>query len=529
MVSSLIKITKKSIYLLLFCILLYLLSRYIIVGFGANSSYTPPKLYANLLGVWNFRFSILLFAVFLSFFICSKISFWLFVFPICVLSALYSPIASVYGAPDYQAFISFLATDFSEATEFLSLVPFKEYKRSFLILMLAFLSYFLARKLSIKPWRNKTYVLIAVALLILAVEPTQFIRKITDANKEAQAQLKELNKFATTTSWHKSYFDGAPKDYILIIGESARKDYFHSYGYPVSNTPFLDRNYSVMVDGMKAGGTYTIGSLTNMLTLPDKIKWQPKYDRTLIDLAKSAGIRTYWISSQGMVGKWDTPVSAIGKKADVVVFLNKGDYSTKNISDYALLKPFRRALKNPTTQSRLIVLHTIGSHPDACNRTIDFKNSYRVKDKNYEYLACYVSSIKKTDDFIGRVYEILRREEKRTGRPFSIIYFSDHGQVHRVDNGKILLNNNVTSKFHYDIPLIKIDSDSKGSVILSSEKSGLNFTEGLANWMGIRNSDIPSYDLFDGKSDPQDFGLKAKIESIKTPMDRAIDLSPYID
>lgn len=120
----------------------------------------------------------MLFAVFLSFFICSKISFWLFVFPICVFSALYSPIAAVYGAPDYQSFISFLATDFSETSEFLSLVPLKEYKRSLLILALAFLTYLLARKLSIKPWRNKTYVLFTVALLILAVEPTQFLKKI---------------------------------------------------------------------------------------------------------------------------------------------------------------------------------------------------------------------------------------------------------------------------------------------------------------------------------------------------------------
>ena len=63
---------------------------------------------------------------------------------------------------------------------------------------------------------------------------------------------------------------------------------------------------------------------------------------------------------------------------------------------------------------------------------------------------------------------------------------------------------------------------------LSSEKSGLNFTEGLANWMGIRNPDLLLYDLFDGKKDPTDFGLKRKIESIKTPPDPAIDLSSHL-
>lgn len=127
------------------------------------------------------------------------------------------------------------------------------------------------------------------------------------------------------------------------------------------------------------------------------------------------------------------------------------------------------------------------------------------------------------------MYEILSKEELRTGRPFSIIYFSDHGQVHKLNDGKVLLNNNVASKFHYDIPLIKIDSDNKDlRLTLSSEKSGLNFTEGLANWMGIRNPDLLLYDLFDGKKDPTDFGLKRKIESIKTPPDPAIDLSSHL-
>lgn len=66
-----------------------------------------------------------------------------------------------------------------------------------------------------------------------------------------------------------------------------------------------------------------------MLTIPDKDKWKPRYDRSIIDLARSAGIKTYWLSNQGMVGKFDTPVSAIGRKADKAIFLNKGDYSEK--------------------------------------------------------------------------------------------------------------------------------------------------------------------------------------------------------
>lgn len=30
------------------------------------------------------------------------------------------------------------------------------------------------------------------------------------------------------------------------------------------------------------------------------------------------------------------------------------------------------------------------------------------------------------------------------------------------------------------------------------------------------------------KNDPEDYGLKEKIKSIKTPLDKAIDISPYL-
>ena len=108
-------------------------------------------------------------------------------------------------------------------------------------------------------------------------------------------------------------------------------------------------------------------------------------------MAKSAGIRTYWLSNQGMVGKFDTPVSAICRKADKAIFLNKGDYSEKNISDFALLKPFKQILDQKTDQSRLIILHTLGSHPDVCKRILDIKNPYTTWDKNLSYVACYVT------------------------------------------------------------------------------------------------------------------------------------------
>lgn len=136
-------------------------------------------------------------------FVSSKSSFYLIVFPIALLSALYSPIASVYGAPDYQSFVSLLATNFSEATEFLSLIPMKEYGKSLLIIVLALLCHLIAFKAKIKPWKNKTYVLLSCAFLVIALEPTLFVRKLYSAGEVTKEQLAELDKYSSKSSWQK--------------------------------------------------------------------------------------------------------------------------------------------------------------------------------------------------------------------------------------------------------------------------------------------------------------------------------------
>lgn len=106
-----------------------------------------------------------------------------------------------------------------------------------------------------------------------------------------------------------------------------------------------------------------------------------------------------------------------------------------------------------------------------------------------------------------------------------MIYFSDHGMAHRDVDGVIQLNNNYVSKYHHDIPLVKISSDDRERKVISSQKSGLLFVNGLASWMGIRAEKIQPYDLFDGVSDTNDFGLSQQPYKVDDP---AIDISSVL-
>ena len=297
----------------------------------------------------------------------------------------------------------------------------------------------------------------------------------------------------------------------------------HVYGYPVRNTPFIDQAPAIIVEGLNAAGSYTIGSLRLMLTLADK-HWQPNYSLNLIDLAKSAGLETFWLSNQGYLSQDDTPISAIGKQADHPIFLNKSSYYSSRYSDFKLLELLNEKIQRQTSSDRLFVLHILGSHPNACRRIEDMSDPFKVTDKHLNYVACYVSSIKYTDELLQELYTDLKEQKEKTGREFSILYFADHGLAHKEDKGQIVINNNLLSKHHYSVTLFLIDSELNSRKYLVSQKSGLMFTEGLASWLEISNDKLSGYNLFDGDSDQTSFGLKEKIDAIRY-VDPAIDIS----
>ncbi|WP_373217215.1 hypothetical protein [Parasutterella excrementihominis] len=80
----------------------------------------------------------------------------------------------------------------------------KEYGKSLLIIVLALLCHLIAFKAKIKPWKNKTYVLLSCAFLVIALEPTLFVRKLYSAGEVTKEQLAELDKYSAKSSWQKS-------------------------------------------------------------------------------------------------------------------------------------------------------------------------------------------------------------------------------------------------------------------------------------------------------------------------------------
>lgn len=371
---------------------------------------------------------------------------------------------------------------------------------------------------------------LALLAIFFATPPAKFLIEGMNSILQVKAELERLNSTTSIPSeWGTSTLNDNSKydDYVLIIGESARRDYHHAYGYPIENTPFMSRSNGILVDGLTAGGTNTIASLKLMLTKPNTEKWEGNYRLSLMDLIKSAGLKSYWISNQGYLGTFDTPVSSLANKSNEKFFLKSGDSFNKNSSDFELLPKFREIITQKADGKRFIVLHLYGSHPLSCDRLTDYPKIFKDDEieKKYSNLNCYISSIKKTDEMLEKVYQALQRNQQENGRSFSMLYFADHGLSHKLDENNVDMLNLSKSKLHLDVPLFKVSSDDTKRTVYKSQKSGLNFTDGIGNWVGINNAHLnPSIDLFDGKNDANDYGLKAIIDKFEAKPDPAIDI-----
>ena len=504
---------QQAVAAILALILVIFASRLMIIGSGFDAH---PSVKA-----------VLFMAILLVMLNASKKIFWFVAFPFVLCHALYAPVGLTFGAPSYQYVASIFATDLLESKEFFSQLPLTNFLYPIGILFCIWQFRALTQKCHVHFYKNKIFLAASTLFLLWSAGPLKFITETYQASVKVQDELSRLNGLAIQSQWGNSSLTSSKyDDYVLIIGESARKDYHHAYGYPVENTPFMSSANGVLIDGFTSGGTNTIASLKLMLTKPDTQNWEGNYALNFIDLIKSAGLKTVWISNQGYLGEFDTPISAIANKSDEKIFLKSGDSLNSNTSDFDLLPKFAQVIEQPAQGKRFIVLHLYGSHPITCDRLSDYHKIYSDYDIDEKYynVNCYMSSMKKTDEVIQRVYDELLKNQEKSHRTFSMIYFSDHGLAqHETETSVDIHNSAGKSKRHYNIPLFKISSDDHERHVYKVFKSGLNFTDGIAKWIGIQNPKLnANADLFSNQPDPDDYGLKAQIDKIEAADDPAV-------
>ncbi len=147
----------------------------------------------------------------------------------------------------------------------------------------------------------------------------RFVKDVVVNNNEVldeQARMAQLANMKD--SWHVLAVKPKYQLYVVVIGESARRDALGALAAtgttrrsPAQSTaiclmttfpPAVQRKIS-RLNAQPGGG--------RQAAIPDNF----------VTLANRAGFQTWWFSNQGQIGEYDTAIASIAKRADEVQFL----------------------------------------------------------------------------------------------------------------------------------------------------------------------------------------------------------------
>ncbi len=427
------------------------------------------------------------------------------------------PNTMTYGQLSFGMVISIMETNTSEAYEYLTNMPMRNiflsiaYIILFVLLLYTYISSFsqLKTKSIIK-----TPILIALFIIGVIYSPLKtYMDKQSHVSKSDYSYLmsfsfyppislgfstyrylriyqtektKLLNAQQKPSTW--TILSSHPKyqNYVVIIGESARKDYQSLYGYPIKTSPFMDTVNATIFNNYIAPASHTVTSLKRMLVQNNKNTFS--YENNAITLANLAGFDTYWLSNQGYIGSFDTDTSIIALSAKKTFFKNQLNSLSKPSPDLALLPELGKIIQQKNSNHpKVIFMHLMGSHSRFCRR---LDNSYAIKpitDVISKKIDCYLTSLKQTDKLIEKTYQLLKNSQTS----FSIMYFSDHGQVHtNKEKYDASLIHGEKYKQAYEVPMIIMSSNDKNRTTIEAKKSGFDFIQQFSEWTGITAKEL---------------------------------------
>ncbi len=153
----------------------------------------------------------------------------------------------------------------------------------------------------------------------------RFVKDVVVNNNEVLDEQARMAQLAgMKDSWHVLAVKPKYHLYVVVIGESARRDALGAFGGHWDNTPFASSVNGYLFNNYIAASGSTQKSLG--LTLNRVVDGKPQYQDNFVTLANRAGFQTWWFSNQGQIGEYDTAIASIAKRADEVQFLKNGDF-----------------------------------------------------------------------------------------------------------------------------------------------------------------------------------------------------------
>lgn len=349
--------------------------------------------------------------------------------------------------------------------------------------------------------------------------------------RHIMAELAELEKATSMSPDHLGstrYTGSAGRTVVLVIGESLTRNNMSLYGYARQTTPNLSamRDDLYVFDDVISPSYLTAFSIVKMLSpasidAPDLWKNTPN----IVQLAKAAGYKTFWLSNQMAFDGW---VTLAAKQSDQTTFTNVGDMIAESNFDEALLAPVDDALNDPAPL-KLVIVHLLGSH-------FYYNLRYPAQYKQFDDVAdsvtagmtsagrakwvidarnAYDNSVTYNDYVVSNMISVLKLS--KTTSPASLLYVSDHGQ--EVGHHRNFTRHSAIDKTGWEIPML-LWTNNRLSLSKHVLEQRPYQTDRLdATLLGLLNISTPYYRVEDDILHPRFVTKPRRMEGVQYHMD----------
>lgn len=249
-------------------------------------------------------------------------------------------------------------------------------------------------------------------------------KQLDNFNKYKELKSIRAQKLSTLTdlSLSKELRDD-PGLYIVVVGESNNASRMSVFGakrntFPLLNNRVLNKE-ALIYKNVYSSWPQTVQALSYALTQANQYQNIDVVDSfSIIEIAKSLGFETYWLSNQRKFGMYETPITVIASTADHEIWTNGSSKMEGVFYDYELVKRFRQI---KTDKKTLVIVHLMGSHQKYDRRV---PNKYKTFKSGDSVIDSYDDTLLYTDYVVDSIYS----EAKKNQNFRAMLYFSDHGE-----------------------------------------------------------------------------------------------------
>ncbi len=233
---------------------------------------------------------------------------------------------------------------------------------------------------------------------------------------------------------------GDVSNVILVIGESASRNFMQLYGYNAPNNPLLSElanerereresnNLFVFSDTIskEAHTSEVFESLLNYSNAETNKPWY--YYHNMIDIFKRSHYETFWLEKQ-IIDQWGITQNLVSNRSQNRYYI-LGDYGAY---DEELAKFYSKNVQPKLKSKNFIVFHLLGSHSWYADRfpksfakfkpsDLDFSHLHTSSDRDKQIVTDYVNSLYYNDFVLNGIFNLFKDKDS------IVFYLSDHAQ-----------------------------------------------------------------------------------------------------